>query len=88
MADFFNELSDMAERGLELWESPSVALGVTHRGETVFSGAFGLRDVERGLSADSRTLYQIASCTKAFTAALAAMLVEEGALDWDAPVRD
>lgn len=88
MADFFNELSDMAERGLELWESPSVALGVTHRGETVFSGAFGLRDVERGLSADSRTLYQIASCTKAFTAALAAMLVEEGVLDWDAPVRD
>ena len=26
--------------------------------------------VERGLSADSQTLYQIASCTKAFTAAL------------------
>ena len=88
MAGFFDELCDMAERGLELWESPSVALGVTYRGETVFSGAFGLRDVERGLSADSQTLYQIASCTKAFTAALAAMLVEEGMLDWDTPVRE
>ena len=88
MADFFDQLGEMAEAGLELWESPSVALGVTYRGETVFAGAFGDRDAERGLGADSRTLYQIASCTKAFTAALAAMLVDEGSLDWDVPVRE
>lgn len=88
MADFFDELGGLAERGLELWESPSVALGVTHRGETVFSGAFGRRDAERGLPADAQTLYQIASCTKAFTAALCAQLVDEGALDWDTPVRE
>lgn len=88
MSDFFDELAGMAEQGLELWESPSVALGVTYRGETVFSGAFGRRDVERDLPADAQTLYQIASCTKAFTAALAAQLVDEGALDWDTPVRE
>ena len=88
MADFFDELGRMAERGLELWESPSVAIGVTHGGETVFSGAFGLRDVEHGLAADSQTLYQIASCTKAFTATLAAQFVDEGKLSWDTPVRE
>lgn len=88
MADFFDRLGEMAEAGLGLWESPSVALGVTYRGKTVFAGAFGDRDAERGLGADSRTLYQIASCTKAFTAALAAMLVDEGSLDWDVPVRE
>ena len=88
MSDFFGELGGLAERGLELWESPSVALGVTYRGETVFSRAFGLRDAERGLAADSQTLYQIASCTKAFTAALCAQFVDEGALGWDTPVRE
>lgn len=88
MSDFYDDLAGTAERGLELWESPSVALGVTYRGETVFSGAFGMRDAERGLAADSQTLYQIASCTKAFTAALCAQFVDEGALAWDTPVRE
>ena len=88
MADFYDELGRIAERGLGLWESPSVAIGVTRGGETVFSGAFGQRDAERGLAADSQTLYQIASCTKAFTATLAAQFVDEGKLDWDTPVRE
>lgn len=88
MADFFDELGQQAREGLELWESPSVALGVTYQGETVFAGAFGLRDAERELPANERTLYQIASCTKAFTATLAAMFVDEGLLDWDTPVRE
>ena len=88
MADLADEIREMAERGLELWGSPSVALGITYRGETVFSGAFGRRDAERCLPADARTLYPIASCTKAFTAALVAQLVDEGALAWDTPVRE
>ena len=48
----------------------------------------GQRDQEAGISADAETLYQIASCTKAFTAAAVAMLATEGKLDMDRPVRD
>jgi CubicO group peptidase (beta-lactamase class C family) len=33
------------------------------------------------------TLFSIASCTKSFTAASVAMLVDEGKLHWDDPVR-
>lgn len=36
--------------------------------------------------ADAQTLYQIASCTKAFTATAAAVLATEGKLDFDTPV--
>ena len=83
---FFESLRDMAGEGLKLWESPSVCVGVVKDGKTVFCGGFGLRDVEKNLPADGETLYQIGSCSKAFTAALVAILVDQGKLDWDAPV--
>ena len=83
---FFESLRDMAGEGLKLWESPSVSVGVVKDGKTVFCGGFGLRDVEKNLPADGETLYQIGSCSKAFTAALVAILVDQGKLDWDAPV--
>ena len=37
---------------------------------------------------DEHTLFAIASNTKAFTSAALAMLVEEGKLSWDDPVRE
>ena len=83
---FLAQLREMAEEGLSLWESPSVAVGIVKDGSTVFSGGFGRRDVENGLPADGKTLYQIGSCSKAFTAALVAVLVDQGKLAWDAPV--
>lgn len=41
-----------------------------------------------GQSADSRTVFRIASMTKSFTAALVLMLRDEGVLDLDRPIAD
>lgn len=38
--------------------------------------------------ADTNTLFNIASTSKSFTAALVALLVEEGKLDWNTPVKN
>ena len=85
--EFFEQLGQKAEEGLRLWDSASVSLGVVKDGQVLFAGGFGLRDTEKGLPADGRTLYQIGSCSKAFTAAVCAALVEKGLLAWDTPIR-
>ena len=85
--EFFSALREQAEAGLKLWESPSVAVGVIKDGNVVFCDGFGQRSVEQALSATGETLYQIGSCSKAFTSALVAILVNQGKLDWDTPIR-
>ncbi len=54
----------------------------------VFSSGFGLRDIERELPFSTDTISLVASVTKSFTACLVGMLVDEGLLDWERPVRD
>lgn len=81
--EFFRK---QAEEGLELWESPAVSVGIIKDGRIVLCEGFGKRDVEKDLPATKDTLYQLASCTKAFTAALVAILVDQGKLSWDEPL--
>ncbi len=76
-----------AEATLQEWTVPGAAVVVVKDGAVVLSRGFGLRDVARGLEVTPRTLFAIGSATKAFTTLILASLVDEGALDWDTPVR-
>jgi CubicO group peptidase (beta-lactamase class C family) len=73
---------------LEDWNAPAVGVGVVAGEELVFARGYGFRDYEKKLPFTPQTLFQIASNTKLFTAVAAGMLVEEGKLEWDKPVRD
>lgn len=66
---------------------PGLGAAVARDGVLVWSGSAGLRDVERGLPVDARTKFRLASVSKVVTATAAAQLVEQGALDADAPVQ-
>lgn len=72
---------------LQQWHVPGVAIAIVKDDEVIFSEGIGLRDVEQALPMTPDTLMPIGSCTKAFTTAALAMLVDEGKLDWDTPVR-
>lgn len=50
--------------------------------------AYGQRDVEADLTVTPRTQFVICSITKSFTATAVALLHNDGALDWNKPVRD
>lgn len=56
--------------------------------EVVIADGFGVRDKEEGLPATPATLFALASDTKHFVAAACALLVQDGLLEWDRPVRD
>jgi CubicO group peptidase (beta-lactamase class C family) len=85
---FENEFKDFVQKTIELWHVPGFAVAIVKNGETLFCEGFGKRNIEKDLPVNSKTLFPIASCTKAFTAFSVAMQVEAGKLDWDKPVRD
>lgn len=76
------------EQTLKDWNTPAVGVGIVVGGKLVFAKGYGYRDYEKKLPYTPKTLHQIASNSKLFTAVAAGMLVEEGKLTWDKPVRE
>jgi CubicO group peptidase (beta-lactamase class C family) len=65
---------------------PSIAGAVIRAGETVWSGAVGLADLDSGAEATPDTQYRVGSITKTFTAVSIMRLRDEGKLDLDDPL--
>jgi CubicO group peptidase (beta-lactamase class C family) len=81
-------LDTFALRILKEWNAPGVTIAVVEKNKVVYTGGFGYRDYEKKLPVTENTLFAIGSCTKAFTASMIGMLVKEGKVDIDKPVRD
>ncbi len=71
---------------LQRFETPAVAVAVVKDGKILVAKGYGVRKMGEPTPADSHTRFGIASNTKAFTALALGMLVEEGKIEWDAPV--
>src|SRR5580700_4363628 len=76
------------EQTLKDWNTPGMGVGIVVNDKLVFAKGYGYRDYEKKLPFTPTTLSQIASNSKLFTAVAAGMLVEEGKLTWDKPVRE
>lgn len=68
------------------WKTPGLAIAVVKDGKVAFSKGYGVRELGRPQPVDERTLFAIGSTTKAMTAALVGMLVDEQKVAWDDPV--
>lgn len=76
------------EQILKDWNTPGIGVGIVVNDKLVFAKGYGYRDYEKKLPFTPATLCQIASNSKLFTAVAAGMLVEEGKLTWDKPIRE
>jgi CubicO group peptidase (beta-lactamase class C family) len=76
------------EKTLKDWNAPGVGVGIVVNDQLVFAKGYSFRDYEKKLPYTAQTMSPIASNTKLFTAVAAGMLVEEGKLTWDKPVRE
>jgi CubicO group peptidase (beta-lactamase class C family) len=72
--------------GAERLAVPGVAVGVYHAGREQYA-FHGVTSIENPLAVDERTLFQIGSTGKTYTATALLRLVEQGLVDLDAPVR-
>jgi CubicO group peptidase (beta-lactamase class C family) len=70
------------------WNGVGIGVGIVVDDKLVFTRGYGYRDYGNKLPITSQTLFQIASNTKLFAAVSAGLLVEEGKLTWDMPIRE
>lgn len=75
------------QKVLKDWNAPGVGVGIVVGDQLVFAKGYGYRDYGKKLPFTPDTLCQIASNSKLFTAVAAGLLVDEGKLTWDKPVR-
>lgn len=67
-------------------DQPGLGICVVENGQITLAKGYGVRRLGSPVRCDENTIFGIASNTKAMTAAALAMLVEDGKVEWDAPV--
>ncbi len=72
-------------RSMAAWRVPGLAVAVVHRDSVVLARGYGVRTLGKPDPVDEKTLFAIGSASKAFTATLVAMLVDQGKVKWDDP---
>ena len=71
---------------MKQFEVPGMGIAIVKDGQVVLARGYGVKRFGSPDKVDADTRFGIASNTKAFTALALGMLVEEGKLEWDAPV--
>lgn len=81
-------IDGIVQRFMAAFETPGVAVAVIRPDKPAYLKGYGVRTLGKPASVGVHTRFGIASNSKAFTAAALAMLVEEGKVAWDKPVKD
>ncbi len=74
------------ETEMKYWKVPGASMAIVKNGRLWDSMGFGYRNIEKNLKSTADTQYGIASCSKAMTSALIAILADKGILNFDEPV--
>ena len=69
------------------WDAPGIGIGIVVKDKLVFARGYGFRDFGKKLPYTPTTTQPIASNSKLFTAVAVGLLVEEGKLRWDEPIK-
>ncbi len=79
----FKELDKYILKALNDFEVPGIAIGMVKDGEVIFAKGYGNKNAKTKEPVGTKTIFGIASCTKAFTAASIGILVDKGKLNWN-----
>ncbi|MDR1042329.1 MAG: serine hydrolase [Clostridiales Family XIII bacterium] len=85
---YLEGIDDMISDAMKLMNVPGAAIVIVDNGEVVYQKAHGYADLENKIPLTGDHYIPIGSSSKAFTATAAAMLVADGALEFDKPIRD
>jgi CubicO group peptidase (beta-lactamase class C family) len=82
----WSSLDQYVNSSMKDWKVPGASVAIVRDGAVVYAKGFGVRDIHTNQPVTADTLFDIGSCTKAFTSAAVAMLVDEGKMQWDGKV--
>jgi len=69
-------------------DGPGAAIAIIKNGEFVYKNAFGMADLERGVALTPRSVFEIGSVSKQFTAMSILLLENDGKLSLDDDIRE
>src|ERR1041384_8341990 len=75
------------EQVMKDWNAPGIGVGIVMGDKLVFAKGYGFRDYGKKLPYTITTTQPIASNSKLFTAVAVGLLVEDGKLRWDDPIK-
>ncbi|MGC3943553.1 MAG: serine hydrolase [Chryseolinea sp.] len=81
-----NDFDLHVSRVMKEWDVPGLAIVVVKDGKVLLKKGYGVRELGKPGNVDTQTLFSCASTTKAMTALVLGMLVDEGKMNWDDPV--
>lgn len=81
-------LDDVVNRAMTEYSVPGIAVGLIKDGRVIQSRGYGVLELGKADRVNEKSLFKIASNSKAFTTAALAILVDEGKLHWDDKVID
>ncbi len=84
--DVIKNIEKKVQELMEEGDIPGLTLVIVKKNEPVYVKGFGFADASNKIPVTPRTLFELASCSKAFTALAALKLEKEGLLDFDSPV--
>lgn len=82
----YSLLDEQVMPAMEKHQVPGVAVGII-QGDQEYTAGYGVTNIENPLPVTADTLFQIGSTTKTVTGTAAMLLVEQGKLDLDVPIR-
>jgi CubicO group peptidase (beta-lactamase class C family) len=77
----------LAAETMKQWKLPGLAVAIVKDDKVIVAKGYGVKELGGSAPITDETLFQIASTSKAFTSTALAMLVDDGKLSWDDPVR-
>ncbi len=83
-----NSLNLILKPYLSDFNLPAIGAAVVKNGEIIFSGAVGVRKFGSNIPVTINDPFHIGSDTKAMTALLAAIMVEEGKMNWHSTIAE
>lgn len=81
--DKIQKIDSYIASAMKDWKMPGFAVAIVKNDSIVFSKGYGVRDIRTNEPVNEHTLFMIASCSKAFTTASLATLVDRGKIKWD-----
>lgn len=82
-----NELDTFVNNIMKEYKLPGLSIAVIKNDSVIFAKGYGVKKIGETNVINEHTLFQAASITKAFTALLVGMLVDQGKAKWSDPVK-
>jgi CubicO group peptidase (beta-lactamase class C family) len=84
----FKPLDKYIINAVNQFDQPGLAVGIVQNGQLIWSKGYGKLDQAKDAPVTPNSIFFCASLSKAFTACAIGLLVDDGKLDWNDPVRE